>query len=173
MKIFTFFKTNIHKSIDIECSEPVSNEELGCFLKKEMIRDFNKLPEIQKIIFKALVKEFKSATKPGVINTPFNLFDITEEVMEEFKNDFGMTPEELKTKEGRALRSVKYKCWLKKLNMNYETDRKYVQRMVNSIYNYTNGQLDYRNTRMREQRGGYEHSTTKAERKIRESAKLF
>ena len=111
------------------------------FLKKFKIIDFEKFPETKKIIIKGIIKGFSNNTtkKPKI---PFDMYSITEDILMEFKNDFGF-------KEENKAHSDAYKKWMKNLGLDYNKDRPVVQKIIRGIYEYSNGKLDYRNRRMR------------------------
>lgn len=138
------------------------NEEKMNFLKKKMVRDFNKLPETQKLILKGVVYGFK-ATLVNTAPIPFDIYLVTEEKLLEFKNDFYTKNKE---EHSRA-----YKEWLAYFGLDYELHRYVVQKMIRGIYEYTDGQLDYRNSRMRNE-VSYEQKATIAKKAKKDKCKI-
>lgn len=160
----------VRKSGFIKDSNKISTESALQFLKKDIIKDFYKLPEVQKIIIKAIVWEYKvNSIKPASIPEKLKLFEITPSLLEEFKMDFGYT--ELERLKGEA--NPAYRNWLRRIGLSYESDRKIVQRIIRGIYAYTGGQLDYRNARMRKQISYEQHHTKENKDKLKNQSRLY
>lgn len=137
-------------------------EEKEDFLKKEKVKDFDKLPETEKLILKGVVYGFK-ATLDNTAPIPFDIYLVTEEKLMEFKNDFYTKDKE---EHSRA-----YKEWLAYFGLEYELHRYVVRKMVRGIYEYTGGRLDYRNSRMRNE-VSYEHKATIAKKLKKDKCKI-
>lgn len=132
------------------------------FFKKQVVRDFEKLPESRKLILKGVAYGFKTSLK-NLASIPFDIYLVTEEKLMEFKQDFGT-----KNKEEKHNRYVE---WMAYFGLDYDKDRKVVQTMIRGIYEYTNKELDYRNSRMRNE-VSYEQKRTAAKRKENEKSKI-
>ena len=132
------------------------------FLKREVFRDFDKLPETQKLLLRGTVYGFKT-TLDNTAPIGFDIYLINEDKLMEFKNDFNTNDAKLHSK--------RYKEWMSYFGLDYNSHRKVVQRMIRGIYEYTGGELDYRNKRMRNEVSYKQKSTIEKEEK-REQSKI-
>lgn len=142
-----WFKRN--KKIVIDKEIAISDEEVKSFLKGGILKKYDKLPEIRKVILQAIVFSYRTTTK-NLPTIPFDMFLITDDILEEFKRDFDMSEEEVAKKGGMREHHKRYVEWMNKIGFDYDKNRKDVRKIVRGIYNYTNGQLDYRNRAMLE-----------------------
>ena len=132
------------------------------FLKRGVLRDFDKLPETQKLLLRGTVYGFKT-TLDNTAPIGFDIYLINEDKLMEFKNDFNTND--------AGLHSKRYKEWMAYFGLDYNLHRKVVQRMIRGIYEYTGGESDYRNKRMLNGVSYKQKSTIEKEKK-REQSKI-
>ena len=137
-------------------------KEVKEFLKRGIVKDFDKLPETQKLLLRGTVYGFKT-TLDNTAPIGFDIYLINEDKLMEFKNDFNTNDAELHSK--------RYKEWMAYFGLDYNLHRKVVQRMIRGIYEYTGGELDYRNKRMLNEVSYKQKSTIEKEKK-REQSKI-
>ena len=126
----------------------IPTEVVKELLKNKNINNFDKLENEDKIILKAIVWEYKTnLNKSSNIPDKLKLDKLTSKHLEKFKEDFNETPKN--RLHGGA--HNQYMMWMKYIGLDYETDRSLVQRIIDAIYNYTDGEMDYRNFRMKKQ----------------------
>lgn len=132
------------------------------FLKRGVLRDFDKLPETQKLLLRGTVYGFKT-TLDNTAPIGFDIYLINEDKLMEFKNDFNTNDKDEHSK--------RYKEWMAYFGLDYNLHRKKVQQMIRGIYEYTGGELDYRNKRMLNEVSYKQKSTIEKEKK-REQSKI-
>jgi hypothetical protein len=135
-------------------------KEVKEFLKRETVKDFDKLPETQKLLLRGTVYGFKT-TLDNTAPIGFDIYLINEDKLMEFKNDFNTNDKDEHSK--------RYKEWMAYFELDYNLHRKKVQQMIRGIYEYTHGQLDYRNSRMKNEVSYKQKSTIKKEEEIEKS----
>ena len=135
-------------------------KEVKEFLKRGIVKDFDKLPETQKLLLRGTVYGFKT-TLDNTAPIGFDIYLINEDKLMEFKNDFNTNDKDEHSK--------LYKEWMAYFGLDYNVHRKKVQQMIRGIYEYTHGQLDYRNSRMKNEVSYKQKSTIKKEEEIEKS----
>lgn len=135
-------------------------KEVKEFLKRGIVKDFDKLPETQKLLLRGTVYGFKT-TLDNTAPIGFDIYLINEDKLMEFKNDFNTNDKDEHSK--------LYKEWMTYFGLDYNLHRKKVQQMIRGIYEYTHGQLDYRNSRMKNEVSYKQKSTIKKEEEIEKS----
>ena len=135
-------------------------KEVKEFLKRGIVKDFDKLPETQKLLLRGTVYGFET-TLYNTAPIGCDIYLLNEDKLMEFKNDFNTNDKDEHSK--------LYKEWMAYFGLDYNLHRKKVQQMIRGIYEYTHGQLDYRNSRMKNEVSYKQKSTIKKEEEIEKS----
>lgn len=109
------------------------------------------------------LSENDKALAAGIIygmptNLKFNLHLITEEVLIQYRDDFGF-------QEGTKEHHDAYVNWMKYLGLDYYKHRYVIRNLIRGIYHYTKGKLDFRNERMRKEISYKQKSNKKSKHK--------
>lgn len=104
-------------------------------------RNYESLPESTKLIYRAIVDAYKNGNPKVHLPKALNIYLITEEKLMEFKNDFDALGD-------KDVRHNRYCAWMESIGLKYEKHRAIIKTIIWGIYDYTNGELDYRNNRM-------------------------